>query len=214
MDRICSLHVCHALWSALTFLPWPSITRLKRTAAIGFSSFRIDALVLGKLQDGTFDAAVSFETIEHLPNPEAFVASLRRILRPRGRLLISTPDRRLSSVLTILTRRPHNPHHLIEFTRPEFIALVSKGFDVSAVFGQSFVPSPLVACPVQSALKGIAHTLLGNAGRRFVERTYWRGNGTDVQPEEANKGKVANYVVLSCVARSLSSTQDVPRPQG
>src|SRR5262249_36768531 len=87
-----------------------------------------DALALGKLRDSAFDAAISFETIEHLPNPEAFVAVLRRILRPRGRLLISTPDRRLSSVLHPILRRPRNRHHLIEFTRPEFIALMSREF--------------------------------------------------------------------------------------
>src|SRR5262249_35749748 len=75
-----------------------------------------DALVLGKLQRSGFDAAVSFETIEHLPSPERFVAAVRRVLRPRGRFLISTPDRRLSSVLyPKFRKRPHNPHHLIEF---------------------------------------------------------------------------------------------------
>lgn len=161
-----------------------------------------DALVLGKLEDGAFDAAVSFETIEHLPSPERFVAAVRRVLRPRGRFLISTPDRRLSSVLYPMFRqRPHNPHHLIEFTQPEFIALLSRDFEVSGICGQSFVPSPLVTWPVQSALKGLGHILFGDAGKRFIERTYWRGTGTDVQPYEANRGKVANYVVVSCTAK-------------
>jgi 2-polyprenyl-3-methyl-5-hydroxy-6-metoxy-1,4-benzoquinol methylase len=169
----------------------------------GLRFIQDDALVLGKLQDSAFDGAVSFETIEHVSNPQAFIAAVRRVLRPGGRFLISTPDRRLSSVLYPLTRRPTNPHHLVEFTRREFIAIMSQDFKVTAVFGQSFVPSPLVAWPVQSALKGIAHNL-GDTGKHFLERTYWRGTGTDVQPHEANKGRIANYVILSCVSKQMN----------
>jgi cyclopropane fatty-acyl-phospholipid synthase-like methyltransferase len=41
---------------------------------------------------GPFDAIVSMETLEHLPNQAAFLAACRERLRPGGLLLVSTPN--------------------------------------------------------------------------------------------------------------------------
>jgi 2-polyprenyl-3-methyl-5-hydroxy-6-metoxy-1,4-benzoquinol methylase len=43
--------------------------------------------------DGSFDAVVSFETIEHISAQEAFVAEIRRVLRPDGLLILSCPTK-------------------------------------------------------------------------------------------------------------------------
>ncbi|MHC4471663.1 MAG: class I SAM-dependent methyltransferase [Planctomycetota bacterium] len=42
--------------------------------------------------EGGFDAAVSFETLEHVPDPAGFLSSIRAVLRPGGGLLVSTPN--------------------------------------------------------------------------------------------------------------------------
>jgi SAM-dependent methyltransferase len=39
------------------------------------------------------DLAVSFQVIEHVENPRAFLADIRALLKPGGRLMISTPNR-------------------------------------------------------------------------------------------------------------------------
>lgn len=39
-----------------------------------------------------FDWAISLEVIEHLINHELFLKEIQRILKPRGRLIISTPN--------------------------------------------------------------------------------------------------------------------------
>lgn len=39
-----------------------------------------------------FDTVFSFETIEHVPNPPRAVAELARVLKPRGRLYLTTPN--------------------------------------------------------------------------------------------------------------------------
>lgn len=44
------------------------------------------------LPPGTFDAAVSLETVEHVPDPPAFLAAIRRLLRPGGVLFATTPN--------------------------------------------------------------------------------------------------------------------------
>ena len=44
------------------------------------------------LEDGVADIAVSIETIEHLENPRALFRELRRVLRPGGLLMVTTPN--------------------------------------------------------------------------------------------------------------------------
>ena len=44
------------------------------------------------LPDGSVDAAVAVETIEHLENPRAFLRELARIVRPGGWVVVTTPN--------------------------------------------------------------------------------------------------------------------------
>ena len=45
------------------------------------------------LADASVDAVVSFETIEHLWEHNQFLAEVRRVLRPGGWLIVSSPER-------------------------------------------------------------------------------------------------------------------------
>lgn len=47
---------------------------------------------LRKLDAQTFDAAVSFDVIEHLKNPHAWLSNIHRALKANGILMISTPN--------------------------------------------------------------------------------------------------------------------------
>lgn len=42
--------------------------------------------------DASFDTVISCETVEHLPRPRVAVAEFARVLRPGGRLLLTTPN--------------------------------------------------------------------------------------------------------------------------
>ncbi len=44
-----------------------------------------------RLPDNFFDVAVAFEIIEHLLDPESFLQELRRVVKPKGTLIISVP---------------------------------------------------------------------------------------------------------------------------
>jgi GT2 family glycosyltransferase/SAM-dependent methyltransferase/glycosyltransferase involved in cell wall biosynthesis len=76
------------------------------------------------LPSASFDVVVSFETLEHLPEQDRFLAELRRVLRPGGLLIISTPDRDIYSP----TGMAPNPHHVRELTRTEFEKLLRSVF--------------------------------------------------------------------------------------
>ena len=39
-----------------------------------------------------FETILSFETIEHLPNPKIFIKELYRLLKPKGHLVLTTPN--------------------------------------------------------------------------------------------------------------------------
>ncbi len=54
-----------------------------------------DGLRVGSLDEqvdwrGTFDAVTTWATIEHVPDPRCFLASLRRVLKPGGYLFVDT----------------------------------------------------------------------------------------------------------------------------
>lgn len=58
-------------------------------------SFRQGSVSVIPAEEATFDVVVSFETIEHVDAEaqRSFVAEVRRVLKPGGLFLVSTPDR-------------------------------------------------------------------------------------------------------------------------
>ncbi|MHC5539607.1 methyltransferase domain-containing protein [Singulisphaera rosea] len=85
-----------------------------------------------------FDVIVSFETIEHLDaDAQArFAAEVRRLLKPDGVFLLSTPNR-----ITYNEGDTHsNPYHLHEFTREEFLDYLRESFQHVHLLSQHVYP--------------------------------------------------------------------------
>lgn len=82
------------------------------------------------LASDCFDTACSFETIEHVPDPEALVAQLRRVTRPGGVCLVSTPR------VEETTREPENPFHAVELSAADLERLLRAHFGEVTLYGQ------------------------------------------------------------------------------
>lgn len=50
-----------------------------------------DVQTLGMVRDGSYDSAICIEVLEHVPQPQAAVAAMARILKPGGVVVISVP---------------------------------------------------------------------------------------------------------------------------
>lgn len=67
----------------------------KRASLHGFPAVFIQGSIedfLSKANDESFDLVCMFEVIEHVMDPDAIIKEIRRVLKPGGTLLVSTPD--------------------------------------------------------------------------------------------------------------------------
>ncbi|MFN8289139.1 MAG: class I SAM-dependent methyltransferase [Chitinophagaceae bacterium] len=104
----------------------------------GADFFAIKAPSLKNIPSNIFDSVVSFQVIEHIKNDSLFLQEICRVLKPGGKLYLTTPNR-----LTSLTR---NPWHVREYSSDELTALVKKYFEevkLQGLFGNEVIDAHL-----------------------------------------------------------------------
>ena len=77
--------------------------------------------------DESFDCVITFQVIEHIRCDADFAAEIHRVLRPGGKLILTTPNAPMS-----LTR---NPWHVREYTAGELRRLLESRFREVEVLG-------------------------------------------------------------------------------
>ena len=84
------------------------------------------------LPNRSIDVVTSFETIEHHDQHEQMMGEIKRVLKPGGLLLISSPNR-----LTYLAEtKDSNPFHVKELYYEELVNLLERYFKYVQIYGQ------------------------------------------------------------------------------
>lgn len=106
------------------------------------------------LGDGSVDVVVSFETVEHFLEHEAFMGEIRRVLAPGGLLIMSSP------VKGVYSESNENHFHLRELTRDEFGDYVSSSFAHARFFEQKALMGSVIAAEAPMTGGALAHQRL------------------------------------------------------
>jgi len=90
--------------------------------------------------DQSFEVVTSFETIEHTSEHEKMMSEIKRVLKPNGLLIISTPDK-----LNYADKRNHrSPFHIKELYSEQFHELISMYFTYHIFMRQLYTNASVI----------------------------------------------------------------------
>jgi SAM-dependent methyltransferase len=175
-----------------------------RGRARGAEFVRGDLLSL-PFADASFDLVVSFESIEHVDDPALAIDEFRRVLRPGGMLLVSSPNRDVYP--------SGNPFHLRELTSPELETMLAARFAKIAMYRQQTHYASMISddrvferAEPRVALSASVHKTVG--GRPGAE-LYAVAAATDgVLPDPEDIVVLANPVLIKHFAERLAFLED------
>lgn len=91
-----------------------------------------DVCDLSSFADSSVDLVASFETVEHLREPEIFLKEVQRVLKPDGVFICSVPNLWVDE-----TGTDPNPWHFHVFDFPKLARLCAGFFDLGEVYRQT-----------------------------------------------------------------------------
>lgn len=103
---------------------------LMNKLSLEYPSFKFIDMFLPPLKDipsNTYDFVITFQVIEHIENDDYFLKEAARVLKPGGKLYLTTVNKKFS-----LTR---NPWHVREYVAHELEDLMKKHFESVITLG-------------------------------------------------------------------------------
>lgn len=103
------------------------------------------------IESASIDVVVSFETIEHMADHDDLLVEFKRVLRPGGVLILSSPDKAAYSDQSGY----ENPFHVKELYRKELEALLARHFKAHQLFAQKLTFASSIWPVSQSAISNV-----------------------------------------------------------
>jgi 2-polyprenyl-3-methyl-5-hydroxy-6-metoxy-1,4-benzoquinol methylase len=121
-----------------------------------------------KSEPEPFDAVTSFEVLEHLPDPASVLQSMRSLMKPGARLILSVPNLDDPYCLLQQIEPAMPPIHINFYSRRSMRALLSRaGFRMERSFT---LPIPTSSVRNIHGMNGFLRRLPGLCVRRLVGR--------------------------------------------
>ena len=147
--------------------------------------------------DRSFDVIVSFETIEHVKEPEALLREFTRVLKRGGVCICSSPNRDFQPYSG---QKEVNPFHISEMNYSEFEQLFTRYFSVSERYSQThsenYIRHLELLRELDARLKPIRFSRLLRLEKKVRG---WLGrdslNGLDSLPDQLSRGVPGDYVI-------------------
>jgi 2-polyprenyl-6-hydroxyphenyl methylase/3-demethylubiquinone-9 3-methyltransferase len=124
---------------------------------VDYRDISVEALAVQ--MPGAFDAITCMEMLEHVPDPGSVVAACAALLKPGGRLFVSTLNRTpqafgvaIVGAEYVAKLLPRGTHHYAQFIRPSelAVALRAAGLELEDVSGLAYNPLSRRAWMTQS----------------------------------------------------------------
>lgn len=195
------------LKARITLLDLPRESEVQEDLALGINQqvlanvrrrrSNIDQVILEDmcqttLSDGSFDAAVAVEVLEHVPDDSRFLEQIARVVRPGGWFYMTTPNGEW-----VKHEETDNPDHLRHYTRAQLAELLKEHFvDVRVVYGVRTGKQRWRGLKPFS-LRRPGRLLLGMASNVI---NHWQSRGLDDTPQ-----RTAHLIAVGRVAESGSS---------
>jgi len=153
------------------------------------------------LADSTFDCVVCLEVFEHLEDSDAFLAECRRVLRPGGRLILSTPNQETHDLhMKSIGRK--NEFHINLMGLRGLKKMLRQHFDAVEIYGQRRRGSRLYAALRAMDVFNLRLRLVGSRERETLQKTMGVLVGAEAQPEawmfSRSQLRQANTFVAVC----------------
>lgn len=138
-----------------------AIDHARSTYPLANISFVPASATATPFRDGTFDLITAFEVIEHLDNWRELLSEGRRLLRPHGVFLVSTPNKEYYT--DSRGASGPNPFHTHEFEFEEFRTVLTEFFPHCAVLLQNHVEAfafyqPSGSTSIEGRMDGVRGT--------------------------------------------------------
>ncbi|HKK53966.1 MAG TPA: class I SAM-dependent methyltransferase [Patescibacteria group bacterium] len=172
-----------------------SITKAQKSYQKDNLKFQVANALSLPFKDKSFDSVVSLETIEHfnVSDQKLYLAELKRVLKPKGKLWLSTPNAEAS--------KHKNPWHLKELSFSELQKLLANNFKNYKILKQGTALATVISSDDvnnnESAKDSSSTTYIGSD----VYPKYYLAIASDESIEDSDLSKLAVSLNFKAFAR-------------